>query len=58
MSGSVSPKTHCDAECALMNHCVQGGEQCAGCDEWFCADDLNDECLCPRCAKERVEEEE
>lgn len=42
----------CDRECALVNHCREGGFQCARCGSYFCKSDLNGDCICDECAAE------
>lgn len=58
MSGSASPKTCCDRDCAGANNCWIGGYQCKGCGYWFCADEIDDDGLCDECAEERRLEQE
>lgn len=59
MSGCPHPKSYCDYECAAMNGCTVGGYACAGCGDYYCANELDEDGYCDRCAEEiRKEEEE
>ena len=55
---SYYPMTCCDRECACDNNCIVGGIRCGACDHYFCADDIDDDGLCPACAEAKREEEE
>lgn len=58
MSGRYSPLHCCDRDCAIANGCTVGGCQCAGCGQWFCGNDLDEDGYCDDCAERRREEEE